>query len=161
MLKEIPGYENYLINEAGVVISKKEKMMCRTAVDNDGYMYVYLDNRIEYIHTLVAETFLAKEKNLYPVHIDNDPLNNHVTNIKYSDKPDDSVIVSREHREYSGSSNEYEVFSEETGDSIICIGRGELARTIQYEEISLKNMVGNGRKIFLGPYKGYKIRRNW
>lgn len=162
MLKPIPGYENYLINESGVVIDKRDRTMLRTSVNNDGYMYVYIDGRLKYIHDLVAKTFLSKDQELtIPIHINNDPLNNHVTNIEYSDvdESDDIILVSREHRKYSGSKNLYEVFNEETGHSILCEGRGDVAELIQYEEISLKNMVGNGRKIFLGPYKGYQIRR--
>ena len=53
----------------------------------------------------------------------------------------------------------YEIFNEDTGDVIRCHGREMVADTIQYSLISLKNMVGNGRKIALGPYKGYQIRR--
>lgn len=52
----------------------------------------------------------------------------------------------------------YEVFNDDTGDSIYCDCRSDVSDLIGYSEISLKNMVGNGRKIALGPYAGYQIR---
>lgn len=162
MLKEIPGYENYLINESGVIINKKDNNVLRTSVNNDGYMYVYLEGKIQYIHNLVAKSFLSKENELElenVIHLDEDPLNNHISNIQYSDDYDKIELISREHRVYSNGNKLYEVYNEEIDDYILCHGRSEVAELIQYEEISLKNMVGNGRKITLGPYKGYQIRR--
>jgi len=162
MLKEIPGYENYLINESGIIIDQDGNLI-RESVNNEGYMYAYLNNKNVYIHDLVASTFLTNKDNFkYVIHKNNDPLNNHITNIAWSENPEETdkiELFCRENRDYSSSKNIYEVFNDETGDIIECQGRGAVAELIQYEEISLKNMVGNGRKIFLGPYKGYQIRR--
>ena len=47
----------------------------------------------------------------------------------------------------------------DNGDSLICSSRSNLAGTIGYAEISLKNMVGNDRIITQGLYKGYKIEK--
>ena len=166
MFKEIPNYINYLINESGVIIEKSTGNLVRQSVNNYGYMYATLDGNNEYIHDLVAEAFLQPIPGFNVIHKDNDSFNNHWTNLEYSDLDDEFVLSNRSHREYSGTSihkhryvNIYEVFNEETGDMIECEGRGAVAELIQYEEISLKNMVGNGRKITLGPYKGYQIRR--
>ena len=161
MFREIPGYNNYLINESGAIIDNKNNLV-RTAVNNNGFMYITIDGKIEYIHDLIAKAFLGYNDNStsYPNHKDGDSLNNHVSNIILGDKPETyAVIENREHRHYSSGKYKYEVYNESTGDSVICIGRGKVAELIQYEEISLKNMVGNGRKIALGPYKGYQIRR--
>ena len=49
------------------------------------------------------------------------------------------------------------MINKDTEDCVICHGRADVAQTIQYKEISLKNMVGNERKIAFGPYAGYNI----
>lgn len=53
-------------------------------------------------------------------------------------------------------SSTYEVYNDR--DAVFCPDRHSVADLIGYFEISLKNMVGNGRKIALGPYAGYQIR---
>lgn len=161
MFREIPSYKNYQINESGIVKGPDNKPL-RVAVNNDGFMYVNIEGNIEYIQNLIADAYLKSDSRFkYPVHINGDTLNNHISNIKLSDTPElyVSMIPNRYHREYSKSTNIYEVYNDELGDCIECIGRGAVAELIQYEEISLKNMVGNGRVITLGPYKGYQIRR--
>ena len=172
-MKEIPGYNgDYKINESGVVINKNGHVM-RTAVSNSGYLRTTLEvpntnpvrRKNESIHRLVAETFIPNPDNLPVVlHKDNDPLNNHVSNLKWGTQSDNIQQAFDEGRKispYKGQShpNCYEVYNEDTGDHIICDSRSEVSDLIGYEEISLKNMVGNGRKIALGPYKGYQIRR--
>ena len=162
MLKEIPGYEGYLISKSGNVLQKKTNQLLRISVTNNGFMYVTINGKNEYIHDLIAIAFLGYNPSdpIYPIHKDGDSLNNHVSNIVLGSAPETSATIeNREHRHYSSSKYEYEVYNESTGDSVICIGRGQVAELIQYEEISLKNMIGNGRIITLGPYEGYKIRR--
>ena len=158
MFKEIPGYESYLINESGIILNKKDNSMLRVSFDTVGYLYVTIDGHIEYVHELMARTYLP---NRYIIHVDGDPLNNHISNISYSSTPENIKIVDRENRQWKSGKPTYiyEVFNNDTNDVIPCFGRLEVAKLIQYEEISLKNMVGNGRKITLGPYAGYQIRR--
>ena len=160
MFREIPGYKNYYINESGIVKDQYENLL-KIAVNNDCRMYTIINGNIEYIDNLIAKTYFRIDHEYkFPVHIDGDPLNNHVTNIKISkNKEKNLTIPNRSNRSYSSGTNIYEVFNDVTGDIVECIGRGQVAELIQYEEISLKNMVGNGRKITLGPYKGYQIRR--
>lgn len=160
MLKELKRYPGYFINESGLIADYNGNII-RSSINNEGYMYVYLNSNIELVSKLVAETFLINNEDYRNIeYLDSDPLNCHLTNIKWSKNEDNSIkLVSRDHRNYSKSTNVYEVYNEDTGDVVSCIGRGEVAQLIQYEEISLKNMVGNGRKISLGPYKGYQIRR--
>lgn len=161
MLKCLKRYNGYLINESGNIIDFNGNLL-RTSADNDGNLYVNIDGNIEQIQYLVAENFLQpseKDDYKYIRHIDGDILNNHVTNIAWTNFVDDYYgIVNRENRKYSSSKCIYQVYNEDESDIIDCIGRGEVAKLIGYEEISLKNMIGNGRKIFLGPYKGYQIR---
>lgn len=161
MMTEIPTHKDYLINESGIIIKKDTGELVKISANNDGIMYARLDNRKEYIHDLICVTYMKPSGEYkYPIHMDGDPMNNHVTNIGLSKYiMDDYELQNRGHRQYSRSQNPYVVFNEETGDSVTCYGRGAVAELIQYEEISLKNMVGNGRKITLGPFKGYQIER--
>ena len=189
MMRDIPGYEGkYKINESGVVINANGHPL-RYAKSNSGYLRVALEPMDEdgqrlnmSIHRLVAMTFLPNPDNLPVVmHIDNDKLHNHVSNLKWGTQSENiqQVINERKkHRplsifseEYKNSRKkketmikdikhpyQYEIYNEETKDSKSCRTRTELAETIGYSEISLKNMVGNGREISQGDYKGYKIR---
>ena len=161
MFKRIENHPNYFINESGNIIDSNETFV-RFSVNNNERMYCTLDGKVEYIDQLVANAFLAKpeDNTLYLNHQDGDSLNCHVSNLHWSDvKIQNDPIPHREHREYSRGTNIYEVFNDDESIVVTCVGRSEVAELIQYEEISLKNMVGNGRKIFLGPYKGFQIRR--
>ena len=157
MMVKIPNYDNYYINESGNILDTNLNLI-RTSVDEDGLIYVTLDKEKKYVHDLVSDTFFKNPMRYrYTIHKDGDILNNHVSNLTFSDK---SEIIENNLNSngYTKGSRDYEVFNEETGDVILCHGREEVSDLIQYSLISLKNMVGNGRKIFLGPYKGYQIR---
>ena len=169
MMVDIPGYEGkYKINESGIVINKKGHAM-RTAVSNSGYLRTALeemDSSKRYnksIHRLVAETFIENPDNLPVVmHKDNDKLNNHVSNLQWGTAQENAQQAVRDGRRFKPqvrNSFAYEVYNEDESEVIKCKGRTEVADLIGYEEPSLKNMVGNGRKIALGPYAGYEIRR--
>ena len=168
-MKEIEGYNgDYKINESGIVINKNGHVM-RTAVSNSGYLRTVLETdngrKNESIHRLVAQTFIPNPDNLPIVmHLDNDPLNNHVSNLQWGTQSDNIRQAFNDGRKISPAKDihyqyKYEVYNEETGDSITCSCRSDVSDLIGYKEISLKNMIGNGRKIALGSYKDYKIRR--
>ena len=162
MLIEIPGRKDYLISKSGIVINKNTGELARMSVNNNGYMYITIDGKNEFIHDLIAMSFLDYDKNssFYPIHKDGDCLNNHVSNIVLSCVPEENLSIdNRERRHYRSRKYESDVYNESTGASVIRIGRGQVADLTQHEEISLKNMIGNGRIITLGPYKGYRIRR--
>lgn len=162
MMKEIKGYEDYKINESGIVINKNGHVM-RTAKSNSGYLRTSLENKDGRknfsIHRLVAQTFIPNPNNLPIVmHKDNDPLNNYVSNLEWGTQSDNINQAFNEGRKISPQKIKYQIFND-TGDIINCNNRNEVAELIGYEIISLKNMVGNNRKIYLGPYKDYQIRR--
>ena len=171
MMKDLVNYEGkYKINESGIIINNKGHVM-RTAVSNSGYLRTALEQKgttkrkNESIHRLVAQTFIPNPYNLPVVmHKDNDPLNNHVSNLQWGNQSENIKQAFIEGRKVSPAKNRktryvYEVYNEDTGDIIKCAGRSEVSDLIGYEEISLKNMVGNNRPICLGDYKGYMIRR--
>lgn len=170
-MKEIDGYNgDYKINESGIVINKNGHVM-RTAVSNSGYLRTSLEDKYtgirknKSIHRLVAETFIPNPENLPIVmHLDNDPLNNHVSNLKWGTQSDNIKQAFKDNRKVPPYKNhhypnKYKVFNDDTGDIIICDSRSDVSDLIGYAEISLKNMIGNGRKITLGPYKDYEIIR--
>lgn len=175
MMRDLEEYPGYQINESGIIINKKGHVM-RTARSNSGYLRVAFDDPIpgnpkhrknDSIHRLVAKTFLENPDPLkYNVvmHKDNDQLNNHVSNLQWGTQSENVQQAFNEGRRLSPAKinkylNVYEVRNDKTGDIIRCNGRSAVAELIQYEEISLKNMVGNDREIALGPYTGYKIFR--
>ena len=166
MMKDLKGYEGkYKINESGIIINKKGHVM-RTAKSNSGYLRVALEvkdsseRKNESIHRMVASTFLENPNNLPVVlHKDNDPLNNHVSNLQWGTQSENIQQAFREGRKVSPRAvpiYAYEVYNED--EVIKCKGRKAVSELIGYEEISLKNMVGNDREIAFGPYRGYKIR---
>lgn len=169
MFRDVPGYPGYQINESGVVINKNGHVM-RYALSNTGYLRYALippdgdgqhrDNAS--MHRLVASTFIPNPNNLPVVmHIDNDKLHNHVTNLKWGTQSDNVQQAFNEGRKVSpavSKSSKYQIYDDD-GVIITCPSRTNLAETMQYAEISLKNMIGNDHIINQGPYKGCKIRR--
>src|SRR5574344_1553652 len=88
MFVTIAEYPNYSINEFGEVksIYVSKKLKPRTA--GRGYYCYQLRNengvKNEYIHRLVAKTFIPNPENLPQVdHIDGDKSNNHVSNLRW------------------------------------------------------------------------------
>lgn len=158
MFKEIEKYPGYFINESGIVIDSNSNII-RNNYDRFGFCYITINNISERVDKLVAESYLINSNNYGNIcHRDGDIFNNHISNLYWSDKP--NMYEERKYIEYKGKSKlqyVYEVYNE--SEVIQCIGREQVANLIQYEIISLKNMIGNGRKISLGPYKGYSIRK--
>lgn len=87
MFVTIKDYPNYSINEKGEVKNKYSKILKpRTA--GRGYYCYHLRNengvKNEYIHRLVAKTFIPNPNNLPQVdHIDGDKSNNNVSNLRW------------------------------------------------------------------------------
>ena len=171
MMVPLKGYEDkYMINESGIVTTKRTGHVIRHAKSRNGYLRVALEDdnhvRTNYsIHRLVAKQFLDNPDNLPVVmHKDNDTLNNHVSNLKWGTQSENVQQAFDEGRKISPSKMAktqfiYHIYNEDTKEEVVCRSRAHLAETIQYEEISLKNMIGNGRSIALGPYEGWKIRK--
>jgi len=94
--KDIKGYSgDYQISNYGRVKSFKkwhgtDVRILKQIEDKDGYFYVRLFNnkyKNKYIHHLVYKTFYKKaNKNEIIHHIDENPKNNHLLNLKLMDK---------------------------------------------------------------------------
>ena len=93
MFKPITGYENYSVDETGVVINNrtgrelKQGINCRR---NGGYKVVSLYNasgkKFFFVHRLVAMAFIPNSKGLPQVnHKDENPRNNSAENLEWCD----------------------------------------------------------------------------
>ena len=86
----IPRYPSYLITTDGVVYSTKTDRKRQLVPQSDGSLKVGLYSKgmkMEYVHRLVAETFLAEEKEDHHTivrHKDGNKSNNHVDNLYWS-----------------------------------------------------------------------------
>ena len=87
MFKEIEGYENYSINEDGLVMNSRGNIL-KPQVNHKGYLKIGLskDKKVvlKSIHRLVAEAFIPNHNNYPQVdHIDNNKTNNNVKNLRW------------------------------------------------------------------------------
>ena len=86
IFKTIRDHPSYEISIKGDVRRKDTTIFLKPQFNN-GHYKVKLDGKTEYISKLVADAFLTKEKDKdYIRHLDNNPLNNDVSNLKWSTK---------------------------------------------------------------------------
>jgi hypothetical protein len=88
MRKDIEGFENYCVDESGVVYNKTRNRALRSTTNKCGYVYVSLYKCGKAIrkrvHRLVAEAFVQNPLNLPQVnHKDEDKQNNSIANLEW------------------------------------------------------------------------------
>lgn len=88
-MKEIQGFENYLITEDGRVFSKNRNRFMSLVHHSDGYWSIGLrSNGISKslkVHRLVAFAYIPNPLNRNEInHIDGNKKNNHVSNLEWS-----------------------------------------------------------------------------
>jgi len=87
--KEITDYPNYEISTLGNVRNKKGKLLALHITREHYYIKLYKDSKgkMFYIHRLLAEAFIPNPNN-YPLidHIDRNPLNNSLDNLRWANK---------------------------------------------------------------------------
>ena len=85
-MKDIPGYEGlYAVTSCGKVWSYRRKRFLKPGLIGDGYEAVCLPNGVmEYVHRLVAITYIPNPNNLPVVnHKDENSRNNCVNNLEW------------------------------------------------------------------------------
>lgn len=86
--KNIVGYEGYyMISNHGRVYSNRNKIVLKNREGKNGYLDVALSvngkQKLKKIHRIVYESFIGElKKGLVIDHIDNNPKNNHVSNLR-------------------------------------------------------------------------------
>lgn len=88
MFKQIIGFENYSVNENGVVVNTLTNHIKVPCYNNRGYLFVdlYKHNKRhrESVHRIVANAFIPNPQNKpYINHIDGNPHNNSVKNLEW------------------------------------------------------------------------------
>jgi hypothetical protein len=96
---EIPGYNGrYLLDEHGGVFSKAKNRLLKPTLSSKGYYILTLDKKQRYLHQLYAETVFDddyKSKGLVVDHIDRNPLNNDIKNLRLVSKSENAMNVDR------------------------------------------------------------------
>lgn len=95
----IYGYDGeYLINKKGEVYSTPKKRLLVPTLSVKGYYILTLDKKTRYLHQLLAETFIDcdyKSKGLCVDHIDRNPKNNNLENLRLVTKSENGINVTR------------------------------------------------------------------
>jgi len=99
--KQITNYPNYEISNLGNVRNKKGNILALDITRGHYYIKLYKDSKgkTKYIHQLLAEAFIPNLENLSLIdHIDRNPLNNSLDNLRWADKSINSLNrVSKPH----------------------------------------------------------------
>jgi hypothetical protein len=99
--KEITDYPNYKISNLGNVKNKKGNILALDITRGHYYIKLYKNSegKTKYIHQLLAEAFIPNPENLSLIdHIDRNPLNNSLDNLRWADKSINSLNrVSKPH----------------------------------------------------------------
>ena len=166
MFRDVVGYPGYKVNENSIVINKKGHVM-RPALSDEGRprisLEIYDDNGKliqrdnKSIYRVCAEAFIPNPDNLPVImHLDNDPLHNHISNFKWGTYAENTQQAYNEGRAKSNFSHEvnlYEVYNSDRSEVIKCKGREGVAELIGFSEKTIRPGL-----ILSGSYQGYTIK---
>ena len=161
MFVPIKEYPNYSINEKGEVKSIYVSKMLKPRTAGRGYFCYQLRNengvKNEYIHRLVAKTFIPNPNNLPQVdHIDGDRSNNHVSNLRW--------VSNYTNMHAFGYENRVELSANAVGVKVVAINgntrkefknKSELLRHFGYESNCTRVKIGE--EYHYGKLKGFTI----
>lgn len=164
--ENIKGYEGiYQISDKGRVKSllKKERFL-KGHPNNNGYLRVVLKGKNHFIHRLVAEAFV-KNKHDSPCvnHIDNNPLNNHYSNLEWCTHKENMAHAQQQGRMKMSEERKNKIRlkskRKKIGATIINTGETEVYNSIQEASRVLKGSAGNICDCCKNPYHTYYGRR--
>ena len=99
--KDIPGYPDYQVSNLGRVYSKCRKIYLKPRKHNKGYLKVIMPGRKQFfIHRLVLLAFIGEAPKGKPQvrHLDGDPTNNKLVNLRWS-----SQTENEDDKRYAGT----------------------------------------------------------
>lgn len=161
MFVQIKDYPNYFINKNGECKSTYVSKMLKPRTAGRGYFCYQLRNehckKNEYIHRLVAKTFIPNPHNLPQVdHIDGDKSNNHVDNLRW--------VTGFQNMKHYGIDNITENSVQSVGIGVVAVKgdtrlefrtKSELLRHFDYKTV--RTRVKIGEIYHHGKMKGYTV----
>ena len=161
MFVTIKDYPNYSINENGEVKSNYVSKLLKPRIAGRGYYCYQLRNengaKNEYIHRLVAKTFIPNPQNLPQVdHIDGNKSNNHVSNLRWVSNYDNAHSF--------GYHTRLEHAAESVGIRVIAVNgdtflefktKSELLRYFGYKNVCTRLKINE--EYHYGKLKGFTV----
>ena len=166
--KQLGEYDGvFYISEYGDVFNSLTGNHIHQWVNNNGYKYTdlnYKGKRYRWlIHRLVATVFIPNPNN-FPIvlHLDNNPLNCHISNLKwgtYSDNNKQAVKEGRMIVPKPDNRKEYVLYHDDACFNVICNGMTEIINRLGFGNNSqIRNYIHRNSSIPKGSFKGWKIK---
>lgn len=147
-MKQIKGFEHYLIDVNGVIYNSKFKRYIKVKLEKSGYLRVQLHNKCNknfYLHRLIAETFIENPNNLKSInHINGIKTDNRIENLEWC-TPSENLLHAYSNGLKQGHNKLFKIILDnETG--IFYNGIKEAAKAKNLNFGSLYSLLNGNRK---------------